>query len=79
VASAHIGRIEIYDAYSTIELPEGMPKEIFRLLKKVWVSGRQLDISRIGAAPVASKPVKKRASVVKKPPPKPGKPVKDRP
>ena len=46
VASANIGRIEIYDAYSTIELPAGMPKEIFRLLKKVWVSGRQLDISK---------------------------------
>jgi ATP-dependent RNA helicase DeaD len=79
VASAHIGRIEIYDAYSTIELPEGMPKEIFRLLKKVWVSGRQLDISRIGAAPAASKPMKKRAIVAKKPPAKPGKPAKDRP
>jgi ATP-dependent RNA helicase DeaD len=78
VASAHIGRIEIYDAYSTIELPEGMPKEIFRLLKKVWVSGRQLDISRIGAAPAASKPMKKRAAVAKKPPHKPAKPVKDR-
>jgi ATP-dependent RNA helicase DeaD len=78
VASAHIGRIEIYDAYSTIELPEGMPKEIFRLLKKVWVSGRQLDISRIGAAPAASKPMKKRAAVAKKPLHKPGKPAKDR-
>ncbi len=47
VDSANIGRIEIHDAYSTIELPEGMPKDIFRLLKKVWVSGRQLDISRV--------------------------------
>lgn len=78
VASAHIGRIEIYDSYSTIELPEGMPKEIFRLLKKVWVSGRQLDISRIGAAPAASKPMKKRSVTAKKPPHKSGKPVKDR-
>ena len=47
VASAHIGRIEIYDEFSTIELPEGMPKDIFKMLKKVWVSGRQLDISRL--------------------------------
>jgi ATP-dependent RNA helicase DeaD len=48
VASANIGRIEIFDEHSTIELPLGMPREIFKLLKKVWVSGRQLQISRIG-------------------------------
>jgi ATP-dependent RNA helicase DeaD len=65
VASANIGRIEIYDTYSTVELPEGMPKEIFRLLKKVWVSGRQLDISKIGSAP-ASRPIKKRSSAPRK-------------
>jgi ATP-dependent RNA helicase DeaD len=51
VASANIGRIEILDEYSTIELPEGMPKDIFKLLKKVWVSGRQLQISRVEGAP----------------------------
>jgi ATP-dependent RNA helicase DeaD len=79
VASANIGRIEIYDAYSTVELPEGMPKEIFRLLKKVWVSGRQLDISRIGAAPPSSKPTKKRSVAPKKlkAPHKSAKPVKE--
>jgi ATP-dependent RNA helicase DeaD len=56
VASANIGRIEILDEYSTIELPEGMPKDIFKLLKKVWVSGRQLQISRIEGAPKDASP-----------------------
>jgi ATP-dependent RNA helicase DeaD len=65
LASANIGRIEIYDAYSTIELPAGMPKEIFRLLKKVWVSGRQLDISKVGSAPPL-KPMKKRGAAPRK-------------
>jgi ATP-dependent RNA helicase DeaD len=63
VASAHIGRIEIHEEFSTVELPEGMPKEIFKLLKKVWVSGRQLDISRArspgAAAPRAAQPASK--------------------
>ena len=77
LASANIGRIEIFDAYSTIELPEGMPKEIFRLLKKVWVSGRQLDISKIGATPSEAKPIKKRSVVGKKPPNKPVKAAKE--
>lgn len=46
-----IGRIEINDDHSFIELPEGMPKEIFRDLKKVWVSGQQLRISLADDAP----------------------------
>jgi ATP-dependent RNA helicase DeaD len=45
--SEHIGRIQIYEDYSTVDLPEGMPKDVFMLLKKVWVSGRQLEISRL--------------------------------
>jgi len=42
----YIGRIDINDEYSTVDLPEGMPQKIFRALKKVWVAGRQLNISR---------------------------------
>ncbi len=81
LASSNIGRIEIYDDYSTVELPEGMPKEVFRLLKKVWVSGRQLEISRMGTAPPPS-PVKKRGAAPRKsnadnrPNSKPRKPTK---
>jgi ATP-dependent RNA helicase DeaD len=56
VASANIGRIEILDEYSTIELPEGMPKDIFKLLKKVWVSGRQLQITRMEGAAKGATP-----------------------
>ena len=46
---SHIGRIEIFDEFSTVDLPVGMPKEIFNALKKVWVMGRKLNISRIEA------------------------------
>jgi ATP-dependent RNA helicase DeaD len=53
IDSEHIGRIEIFDDYSTIDLPEGMPKELFKHLKSVWVSGQRLQISRLepGKAP----------------------------
>ncbi len=44
--SKHIGRINIYDDYSLIDLPDGMPVEIYNNVKKVWVSGKQLRISR---------------------------------
>jgi len=46
IDAEYIGRIQIHDDYSTVDLPEGMPKEIFRHLKTVWVSGQRLQISR---------------------------------
>ena len=44
----HIARIKIEEDYSTVELPAGMPKELFQELKKVRVVGQALNISRIG-------------------------------
>ncbi len=44
--SKHIGLINIYEDYSTVDLPRDMPKEIFRDLRKVWVLGQTLKISR---------------------------------
>lgn len=51
IDSQYIGRVHIEDRYSLVDLPEGMPRETFRHLKKVWVSGQQLRISREGDAP----------------------------
>ncbi len=47
IDSKFIGRINIYDDFSTVDLPEGIPSDIICMLKKVWVSGRQLKISRL--------------------------------
>jgi ATP-dependent RNA helicase DeaD len=41
-----IGRIVLRDDHSFVDLPAGMPKEIFRQLQKVRVAGQQLQISR---------------------------------
>jgi ATP-dependent RNA helicase DeaD len=61
--SQHIGRIEIFDDHSLVDLPEGMPKELYRELQKVWVAGQQLRLSRIesggGAAKTSERPAKK--------------------
>lgn len=46
--SKYIGRIEIYDDYSTVDLPDSMPDELLNQLKTVWVAGRQLHIRRDG-------------------------------
>ena len=41
-----IGRVVINDDHSYVDLPSGMPKEVFRELQKVRVAGQQLQISR---------------------------------
>ena len=40
-----IGRIELHDRFSFVELPFGMPKEIFNDLKNMKVAGEKLAIS----------------------------------
>ncbi len=49
--SQFIGSVEIHDKYSTVELPDGMPKAIFKDLKKVWVCGQQLQITKVKREP----------------------------
>jgi len=49
VEGRHIGRIEIQEDHSFVDLPAGMPKEIFRDLQKVRVRGVELRISRVDA------------------------------
>jgi ATP-dependent RNA helicase DeaD len=61
IDSRYIGHIDIQDSYSTVELPTGMPKELFQHLKKVRVCGRPLNIARIaGSAEPERKPRKKK-------------------
>src|SRR5690606_39038811 len=44
--SRYIGRIDIRDDHSLVELPEGMPREILDHLKRVRVGGQQLRMRR---------------------------------
>ena len=47
--SAFIGRIEIFEEHSTVDLPEGMPQDLLRTLKRVRVCGQRLRIARLGS------------------------------
>jgi ATP-dependent RNA helicase DeaD len=44
----YIGHIEIYDDFTTVDLPSGMPTETFFALKKARVCHQRLDIARLG-------------------------------
>ncbi|MFC0351201.1 DEAD/DEAH box helicase [Undibacterium danionis] len=54
-----IGHIGLFDDYSTVDLPIGMPKDILNHLKGVWVAGKKLEIKEIGTSTmlVNAKPV----------------------
>ncbi len=75
IESEYIGHIEIYDDYSIVDLPDGMPKETFQDLKKAWVSGKRLNICRLdewsGEKPAEEK--RRKPKLDKKPKPKPKK------
>ncbi len=43
----YIGQIDIYPEYSLVDLPVGMPKEVFQDLRKAWVCGQRINISRL--------------------------------
>ncbi len=42
-----VGHISINEAYSTVELPQGMPDNVFHELRKVRVCGRQLRLTKM--------------------------------
>jgi len=44
--SQHIGRIKLFDNFSTIDLPDGMPADVFDHLKNVRVCNLPLGIQR---------------------------------
>jgi len=51
IEGVHIGRVDIREEYSFVDLPEGMPRQIFEELQRVRVAGRELRISRAGEKP----------------------------
>ncbi|MCD9030131.1 DEAD/DEAH box helicase [Luteimonas sp. Y-2-2-4F] len=60
--SRYIGRIDIRDDHSLVDLPEGMPRELLEHLKRVRVAGQPLRMRRAeagddrGAAPAGRRP-----------------------
>jgi ATP-dependent RNA helicase DeaD len=55
IDAKYIGRIEIFDDYSMLDLPADLPPDLIDHLKSVWVAGQQLNITRDGEAPAAKK------------------------
>ena len=54
IDSKFIGRINIFDDYSLVDLPENMPKELLTQLRQVRVVGQRLNISLVGGKKTAA-------------------------
>jgi len=64
--SKFIGRINIFDDYSLVDLPENMPKELLDSLKPVRVAGQRMNISQVAgkkAGTDGDKPLRVRPKV----------------
>jgi ATP-dependent RNA helicase DeaD len=63
----HIGHIEIDDEFSLVDLPVGMPNDVYKDLRKVRVCGQPLNISRLSGEEPRKKPEKHRKGSKAKP------------
>ena len=54
--SRYIGRIDIHDDHSILDLPEGMPPELLTYLKKVRVAGQALRLHKLGSTEEGARP-----------------------
>ncbi len=64
--SQYIGRIDIFDDFSTVDLPEGMPRELLRDLKNVFVAGQRMRITRYDRTGTKQRTTKKKSESKKK-------------
>ena len=55
IESKYIGGIDIYDDYTLVSLPEGMPSEVFEHLKGVRIVGKQMRIAKSNQGPKPKK------------------------
>lgn len=68
ISSKYIGRISIFDSYSTVDLPFGMPEDILRVLQRARIGNKPMKLQKLGddttVPPQTSRPPKtKRRSV----------------
>jgi len=60
IEGKHIGQIRIFEDFSFVDLPEGMPEDIFQHLKTVRVCGQELRLTETSG--LKSKPVSRRSA-----------------
>lgn len=54
IESKYIGEISIFDTFTTVDLPDGMPKETMHILSQARVCGRALELREYSELPPRS-------------------------
>ena len=44
IGARQIGAIKLFDTYSTVELPAGLPNEVFQALGRTWIRGQRINL-----------------------------------
>ena len=55
ISSRYIGNIKLYETYSTVELPKGMPKDILKHFEKVRVLNQPMKMSLVSGNTLETK------------------------
>ncbi|MGM0601277.1 MAG: DEAD/DEAH box helicase [Candidatus Rifleibacteriota bacterium] len=63
--SCNIGRIQLFDKFSTVDLPENLPAKMIDKLKTAWICKRQLEIT-LDQGPAKQKKARKSKSGISK-------------
>ncbi|HEY5603548.1 MAG TPA: DEAD/DEAH box helicase [Gammaproteobacteria bacterium] len=48
--SEYIGKVDIHNDHSIVDLPQGMPNDVFQTLKKVRIVGKPIQITKLDSA-----------------------------
>ncbi len=70
ISSKFIGRIAIFDNYSTVDLPFGMPEDILRVLQRARIGSKAMKLQKIAdttSQPSTSQKTKRRSVETRKP------------
>ncbi len=56
ISSKYIGRITIFDSYSTVDLPFGIPEDTLRVLQRARIGNKAMKLQKIGEATSSPQP-----------------------
>ncbi len=62
IESQYIGQIELYEDFSTVDLPADMPDEILNILKSARIAGRAMSMTKIGNMDTEAKVSKEKSN-----------------
>jgi ATP-dependent RNA helicase DeaD len=61
IGARQIGSIKLFDTYSTVELPQGLPNEVFQALSRTFIRGQRINLQPVEAGSRKPAPGPKRS------------------